>query len=139
MDIRYPAIITEGPEGGFRVQFTDLPEAFTEGETLEEALAQAAEVLTLTLEGRLDEGMDIPMPSEVSGAHYVVPEVRTQGVLLLRIARGEKSLAELARTLNTSWPQVKRMENPQHWPNLKTLDRAARAMGKRLVLEHFNF
>jgi antitoxin HicB len=69
----------------------------------------------------------------VEGAHYVVPEVRTQGVLLLRAARGDKSLAELARALSTSWPQVKRMESHQHWPNLKTLDRAARAVGKRLV------
>ncbi|MDR2112045.1 MAG: type II toxin-antitoxin system HicB family antitoxin [Candidatus Accumulibacter sp.] len=134
MDIRYPVIITPEPEGGFCVQFVDLPEAFTEGETQEEALANAVEVLTLTLEGRLDEGMDIPVASAVEGAHYVAPEVRTQGALLLRAARGDKSLAEQARALNTSWPQIKRMEDPQHWPNLKTLDRAARSVGKRLVL-----
>jgi len=40
----------------------------------------------------------------------------------------------LARALETSWPQAKRLEDPHHWPSLKTLDRAVRVLGKRLVL-----
>jgi antitoxin HicB len=47
---------------------------------------------------------------------------------------GERTLAELARVLETSWPAAKRLEDPTHWPSLKTLDRAAAALGKRLVL-----
>ena len=134
MDIRYPAILTP-EQGGYVVQFTDLDEAFTEGDTLEEALFNAAEVLTLTLEGRMAEGMDIPAPSaRVAGAHYIAPDAKTQSVLLLRQARGQRTLADLARALETSWPQAKRLEDPTHWPSLKTLDRAARGLGKRLVL-----
>lgn len=38
MEIRYPAIISEDSHGGFCVQFIDLEEAFTEGDSLEEAL-----------------------------------------------------------------------------------------------------
>lgn len=135
MEIRYPAMITKTPEGGLHVQFTDLDEAFTEGDSLEEALFNAAEVLTLTLEGRLAEGMDVPEPSQgVKGARYIAPDAKTQGVLLLRAARGDRSLADLARALETSWPQAKRLEDPRHWPSLKTLDKAARVLGKRLVL-----
>ncbi|MCL2830924.1 MAG: type II toxin-antitoxin system HicB family antitoxin [Betaproteobacteria bacterium] len=135
MEIRYPALLSEAPEGGFCVQFVDLDEAFTEGESLEEALFNAAEVLTLTLEGRIAEGMDVPAPSNnVDGAHYISPDAKTQSVLLLRYARGDRSLADLARALDTSWPQAKRLEDPAHWPSLKTLDRAARVLGKRLVL-----
>jgi antitoxin HicB len=134
MNIRYPAILTP-EQGGYVVQFTDLDEAFTEGDTLEEALFNAAEVLTLTLEGRMAEGMDIPAPSaRVAGAHYIAPDAKTQSVLLLRQARGQRTLADLARALETSWPQAKRLEDPTHWPSLKTLDRAARVLGKRLVL-----
>jgi hypothetical protein len=48
--------------------------------------------------------------------------------------RGERSMSELARALGTSWPQAKRLEDPRHWPSLKTLDRAARILGRRLVL-----
>lgn len=62
MGVRYPAIVTEDPSGGFFVQFVDLDEAFTEGDSVDEALFNAAEVLTLTLEGRLSEGIDVPPP-----------------------------------------------------------------------------
>ncbi|MCC2596178.1 type II toxin-antitoxin system HicB family antitoxin [Pusillimonas sp. MFBS29] len=135
MDVRYPAKVSEDPAGGFCVQFIDLNEAFTEGDTLEEALFNAAEVLTLTLEGRLSEGMDVPDPSQgVKGGHYIAPDAKTQGVLLLRAARGDRTLAQLARAMDTSWPQAKRLEDPRHWPSLKTLDKAARVLGKRLVL-----
>jgi len=135
MEIRYPALLTETAEGGFCVNFVDLDEAITEGDTLEEALFNAAEVLTLTLEGRIEEGMDIPAPSQnISSARYIAPNARTQSVLLLRYLRGERTLADLARALGTSWPQAKRLEDPTHWPSLKTLDRAANVLGKRLVL-----
>ena len=43
-------------------------------------------------------------------------------------------LLGLARALETSWPAAKRLEDPTQWPSLKTLDRAAAALGKRLVL-----
>jgi len=135
MEINYPATFAPEPTGGFSVQFVDLPDAFTEGQTMEEALFNAAEVLTLTLDGRIDEGLDIPAPSlNVEGARYIAPDAKTQAVLLLRHARGTRTLADLARALDTSWPQAKRLEDPHHWPSLKTLDRAARVLGKRLVL-----
>jgi antitoxin HicB len=67
-------------------------------------------------------------------AHITSPDTKTQAALLLRAARGEKSHAELVRALSTSWDVAKRLEDPNHWPSLKSLDRAAAALGKRLVL-----
>lgn len=136
MEIRYPMHITEQPEGGYCVQFPDLEEAFTEGDTLEEAMFNAAEVLTLTLNARMEEGQAIAEPTQgLNGVVYVAPDAKTQAALLLRQARGERSFAELARAMETSWPQAKRLEDPHHWPSLKTLDKAARVLGKRLVLQ----
>ncbi len=136
MEIRYPMHITEQPEGGYCVQFLDLEEAFTEGDTLEEAMFNAAEVLTLTLNARMEEGQAIAEPTQgLNGGIYVAPDAKTQAALLLRQARGERSFAELARAMETSWPQAKRLEDPHHWPSLKTLDKAARVLGKRLVLQ----
>lgn len=135
MEIRYPATLKSDESGGFLVQFVDLEEAFTEGETREEALFNAAEVLTLTLEGRMDEGQDVPEPSQgVAGAVYVAPDAKTQAALLIRRARAGRPLADLARVLETSWPAARRLEDPSHWPSLKQLDKAAAALGKRLVL-----
>jgi antitoxin HicB len=135
MDIRYPATVEQQADGTYLVQFVDLPDTFTEGHTKEEALFNAAEVLSAMLAWRLDEGKDVPAASQkVQGAHYVAPDAKTQAAVLLRLARGERTLAELARALETSWPAAKRLEDPTHWPSLKTLDRAAAALGKRLVL-----
>ena len=52
----------------------------------------------------------------------------------LRLARGERSLAEVARALETSWPSAKRLEDPRHYLTLKQLEKAAAALGKKLVL-----
>ena len=135
MDIRYPATVAVQQDGSFFVQFVDLTDTFTEGQTKEEALFNAAEVLSAMLAWRLDESKEIPAPSQkIKGASYIAPDAKTQAAMLLRLARGERSLSDLARTLETSWPAAKRLEDPTHWPSLKTLDRAAAALGKRLVL-----
>jgi antitoxin HicB len=135
MEIRYPAMITRQPEGGFFVQFVDLPDTFTEGGTMEEALFRAAEVLSAMLDIKMEGGAAIPLPKkDVPGVVTIAPDAKTQAALLIRQARGETSLATLARAMETSWPAVQRLENPNHWPSLKSLDRAAAAMGKRLVL-----
>jgi antitoxin HicB len=135
MDIRYPATVEAQVDGGYLVQFVDLPDTFTEGQTKEEALFNAAEVLSAMLAWRLDEAKDVPPPSrKLRGVYYIAPDAKTQAAMLLRLARGERSLSELARALETSWPSAKRLEDPTHWPSLKTLDRAAAALGKRLVL-----
>ena len=135
MKICYPALLINVAGTGFAVQFIDITEAHTKGDTLEDALCKAAETLTLALESRVADGVVIPAPSpDVSGAYYIAPDAKTQSALLLRHVRGECTFSELARALETSWPQVKRLEDPTHWPSLKTLDRAARVLGKRLVL-----
>jgi antitoxin HicB len=133
--IRYPATIEQQEDGRFFVQFVDLLDTFTEGQTQEEALFNASEVLTGMLDCHLAAGRDIPAPSQgMTGVHYVSPDVKTQAALLVRSARGERSMAELARALETSWPAARRLEDTHHWPSLKTLDRVATTMGKRLVL-----
>jgi antitoxin HicB len=135
MEIRYPAMLEPQSDGSLLVTFVDLPDTFTEGQSKEEALFNAAEVLSGMLGWRLEEAKDVPPPSQkVKGAYYVAPDAKTQAAMLLRLARGDRSLSELARALETSWPSAKRLENPTHWPSLKTLDRAAAALGKKLVL-----
>lgn len=135
MDIRYPATVEAQKDGTFLVQFIDLTDTFTEGRTREEALFNAAEVLSAMLAWRLDQSKLVPTPTQkVKGAHYIAPDAKTQAAILLRLARGDRTLSDLARALETSWPAAKRLEDPTHWPSLKTLDRAAAALGKRLVL-----
>ncbi len=135
MDIHYPAIIEPQEPYGLLVTFPDLPDTFTEGATLDEALFNAAEVLTAMLGWKLDNNQPIPLPSLLAPKQYpIAPDARTQAALLVRLTRGERSLADIARALETSWPAAKRLEDPHHWPSLKQLEKAAQVLGKRLVL-----
>lgn len=134
MNFYYPYTATPQDGGGFFVQFVDLEEAITEGATLDDAAFNAAEVLTGVLSYRLEKGHAIPAPSEPAGKPVAWPDAKTQAVMLLRNARGERSMADLARGLGTSWAAAQRLEDPHHWPSLKQLERAARVLGKRLVL-----
>lgn len=135
MDVHYPAIFEPQPPHGFFVRFPDIDEAITEGASMDEALFNAAEVLSLTLECRMEEDMPIPPPTpNLEGVHYIAPDAKVQSALLVRRARGDRSLADVARALETSWPAAKRLEDPHHWPSLKQLEKAAAALGKRLIL-----
>ena len=94
MDIRYPATVETQEDGTFFVRFLDLPDTFTEGHTREEALFNASEVLSAMLAWRLDENKDIPARGrKVEGAHCIAPDAKTQAAMLLRLARGERSLS----------------------------------------------
>jgi antitoxin HicB len=135
MDARYPAALETRENGALRARSVDLADTFTEGSTPDEAPFDGAEVLSALLGWMLDENKPIPDPSPAGdGMYLVAPDARTQAALLIRRARGERSLAELARSLQTSWPSAQRLENPRHSPTLRQLERAAAALGKRLVL-----
>lgn len=136
MKLEYPYTLEPQEGGGFVVQFLDIEEAFTEGETPEECAFNAAEVLTGILEQRLEDGAEIPLPSQRVRQPVVSPSAAVQTAILVRLTRQAegKSLADLARALGTSWPAVQRLEKPNANPTLKQLERAANALGKRLVL-----
>ena len=125
MKIAYKAITEPGEVSGFFVYFPDLKEAFSEGATETEALYNAEEVLNLTLDGRMEEGLEIPDPQEHEGGVWIYPSAQIQAALLIRKAReGTKTLAELARALDlhgprpNSWkiPSVLRVSNAWNGP-----------------------
>lgn len=86
MDIRYPVFLDPQEPKGFFVRFPDLEDTFTEGETEEEALFNASEVLTAMLSWRMDSNQPIPEPSVGGGdgVRYVSPGAKAQAALLLR-------------------------------------------------------
>lgn len=134
MNLGYPFKLNSNGEGGFIVQFVDFEEIFTEGKTVDECMENARDALTGVLEQRMVDGDDIPLPSKGRYKFRVVPDARVQAALLVKFNRAGQSLTEFARAMGAKWPVVKRLENPKHSPTLRQLERAAEAMGKRLVL-----
>jgi antitoxin HicB len=74
MPLQYPYTLEAQKGGGFLVQFVDFEEAFTEGDSEEEAAFNAAEVLSLILEQRMEDGTDIPPPSARKGRRVACPQ-----------------------------------------------------------------
>ena len=57
-------IIEDKDEGGFVVNFPDLPGCLTCGETVEEAVENAKDAKRCWLEAALEDGIAIPLPDE---------------------------------------------------------------------------
>ncbi|OXE37206.1 MAG: hypothetical protein CGW95_02955 [Phenylobacterium zucineum] len=56
----YVAFISQTSPGDFIVTFPDVPEAITQGDTLEEAYSNASDALSAALEGYLEFGREFP-------------------------------------------------------------------------------
>lgn len=60
--MRYPVTV-EKTGTGFFVSFQDVPEALTEGQTMDEALELAKDALETALEFYFEDERSVPMPS----------------------------------------------------------------------------
>lgn len=138
MNVLYPAQISfDKDDSRYLVVFPDMPEAVTEGESEEEAFFNASEVLTLVIEGRLEEHIDIPQPSLCKKDQVLIsPSARAQTALLIKWAKlhADHTTSEIARSLNTSWPAISRLESPKHWPSLRQLEKVANVLGQQLII-----
>ena len=64
MKYTYPAIFEPAEEGGYLVDFPDIPSCYTEGDTMEEALSMAKDCLEMMLVHYEDENIPVPSPSD---------------------------------------------------------------------------
>ena len=62
----YTATLELGDDGWWAAQVVEVPEAISQGRSLDEALANVADALALALELRVKEGRDIPSPGRVA-------------------------------------------------------------------------
>ena len=135
MNIQYKAILTLEEDKRFLVQFMGINEAFTEGYSLSEALFNAVEVLNLSLEGRLEDGIEIPPPDSdklAENEYLITPEISIQSALLIHFNRENQSLTELADILNI---HIQEIEKPKKNLTLDYLENIAHAMGKKLIID----
>ena len=57
----YSVVLTPEPEGGYTVTVPALPEAITYGETVDDALMYAREVIELSIQCRISAGEEVPV------------------------------------------------------------------------------
>jgi antitoxin HicB len=136
--LAYPVILTPDKEsGGFVVTFSDIPEAITQGETVDEALAMAAEALETAMDFYFDGKRAVPMPSAPKRRQHVValPLSMSAKVLLLNeMIRQQVRPVELARRLHTTPQEVNRLTNLRHTSKIDGIAGAMKVLGKTLEI-----
>lgn len=61
----YPAVFTEAADGGYSINFPDIPSCYTQGDDMKDGMEMAEDVLALTLYRYEVENMAIPEPSNI--------------------------------------------------------------------------
>jgi antitoxin HicB len=137
--MEYPAKFTpDRTAGGFVFTFPDVPEAITQGDTIEEAMAMASEALELALTFYTEKWEDLPVPGSLKRGMRMVrvpalSEAKFRLYSALRAAGVRK--IELARRLKCSPSQVDRLLDISHHSKLDQMEAAFAALGKRLAIE----
>ncbi len=124
-------------DGGYVATFPDLPFGATQGETIPEALNEAADCLETILAVLVDEGRDIPQPTKLKRGEYLVSPsaVTAAQVALYSAMRQEKVTArDLAKRLRVPVAEVRRLTDLANYPPLEAIERALAALGHRLTV-----
>lgn len=136
-ELQYPATIVRDEAGYYLVTFPDLPEAATDAESEEDALAEAVDALDEAISGRMNRGDDIPHPSIREGASPLIP-VPLPTALKAAIYNGFKESGmdekEFARRLGAKPQEVRRLLDPHGELALPWIDKAMSVLGHRLVV-----
>lgn len=121
------------PDGdGYLVTCPDLPEVTSDGDTLEEAIANGANAIEEALAGRLDHFDHIPRPSEGDLSAWVSSLTGLKVLLFWELQDHRMSRADLVRALGWPRAQVDRLFAPRHATRLDQFDAAFDALGKRI-------
>ena len=120
------------PDGdGYLATFRDIENAFTYGETLDEVIFNAQEVLDLMLLDRLEKDEAIPLPSKLKKGEIAIaasPEVVAPALLHIMRTLNHRTMADVARTMGVSYQSYQRMESGKNL-TMKSLKKAALALG----------
>lgn len=131
----WPVDLVAAEEGGFIVNFPDLPNGWSQGETRDEAVARAEDLLDQMILGRMAHNEDVPRPSPAKGRPIVaVPALTAAKVEAYRAMRAAGlNKGQLAKRLGWQPSQVTRLFDGRHASRLDQVEAALQALGRRLV------
>ena|SRR2546421_1317197 len=125
-------------DSGYVVTCRDLPEAITQGESVEDALAEAADALGEAIAARIDDDRDIPMPTATKRGEHAVsvpPSMALKAAVYLAVRDAGISNSELARRLHLDEKEARRILDPRHPTKLPRIEAALAALGRHVRME----
>lgn len=139
---KYPVKLSKAKEGGYVVKFLDLPEAITQGETIEEALHEAIDCLEEAIANRMAMKLTIPAASNPRKKHPIVTlhaSLASKAALYIAAQESKLSNMSLAKKLNCDEKEVRRLLDPHYVSKLPRIEAALEKLGLRLSVEVSTF
>jgi antitoxin HicB len=134
--LAYPVELT--PDGKFlMVTFPDIPEANSQGDSVEDALKMAADALETALDFYFDAGRPVPAPSKPKRGQHTVElraSVAAKVLLLNEMSSQKVRPSELARRLRVTRQEVNRLIDRRYTSKIDGIAGALKALGKTLEM-----
>ena len=133
MRLAYPAKLRELPDAVL-VSFPDVPEALTEGATVEDALHEATDCLVAALGGYVRGGRSIPEPSDRPNAPLVkLPDSVAAKVVLYQTMLGQRvDKTALAARIGLTESGLERLVDLDHRSSVGQVEDALHELGLAL-------
>ena len=135
---KFPARFEADPNDGYTVTFRDIPEATTQGASLDEAKAAAVDALVTAMDFYFEDGRQVPAPSKAQAGEIGVslpPSIAAKVLLLNRCLEANKRPIDLARAMGIKSQEVTRILDLHHATKIDTLAAAFGALGYELELK----
>ena len=136
--LAFPAALSSYENGGgLVITFRDVPEAITQGDTPEEALRNAADALTIALDGYVEAGWAFPDASSArTGEHLIALPALVAAKLELyrRMCETGTTRVALARMIGVDERAVHRLLAYRHRSHIGQIEAALAKLGKRLEI-----
>jgi antitoxin HicB len=134
--LAYPVELT--PDGKFlMVTFPDIPEANSQGDSVEDALKMAADALETALDFYFDAGRPVPAPSKPKRGQHTVElraSVAAKVLLLNEMSSQKVRPSELARRLRVTRQEVNRLIDRRYTSKIDGIATALKALGKTMEI-----
>jgi antitoxin HicB len=125
--------------GGYVVTFPDFGYGVTQGETDQEAMEMAQDLLMLTIGDYMRESKPLPTPKRHRGAKFrpvPLPALQSAKVdLFIAFLESGMKKAEFARRIGIPKTHIERLFSLRHHSRLNQIESSFAALGKRLHVE----
>jgi antitoxin HicB len=132
----YPVQLDPEEDGGYVVTLPDIGYGATQGDTLEEALRQAEDMLEEAILSMIAHNEDVPAPSAAEGRPVVRLPALTVAKLEVYRAMRQAGLDEAQLAHRLGWPpkKITHIFDGYHVVRLEQLEYALSALGRRFVV-----
>lgn len=132
----YPAKFEVQDDGCYVVSFRDIPEALTQGYSLDEAKEQALDALITAFDFYFEDSRAIPAPSEAQEGEQLIElpiSVWSKVLLLNTMLEQNVSQSDLAKRLGKTRQEMQRVIDLNHSTKIDTVVEALKQLGKQPV------